>query len=327
MSTSNIKGCAGVCSSITARSAFAYSSSPEVKSLREEVNRLNDMVASLIAQHNADYSSLVAKHNADYSSLVAQHSRLLPIGSCGGSILRYDAASSAYINHGIDSLHIGCGTVVSGVSGVIQIGFGNISASGTNAISIGMNAGIDSQGASSTAIGHSAGQTGQGIESVSVGSKAGYNGQGDGSVAVGQSAGKNTQGINCVAIGPSAGYGSQGEGSIAIGLLCGQAGQGAGSVAMGINAAQSSQGTNCVAIGNMAGNSFQGNNAIAIGNMAGGSFQAENSIAINATGLEITPSAFGSCKIAPIRNSGVGLQSGYRMLSYNPTTSELAYYT
>ena len=83
-----------------------------------------------------------------------------------------------------------------------------------------------------------------------------------------------------------------------------------------------------VALGLFAGSTGQGTNAIAIGTSAGASQQGANSIILNATGVAVNGSTANAFFVKPIRAvNGGGLPSGFFPMAYNPTTSEIIYWT
>lgn len=138
------------------------------------------------------------------------------------------------------------------------------------------------------------------------------------------------QGNNSVAIGVLAGKVSQGTNSVAIGGGAGDSQQGNGAVAIGSNCAASRQGNYGIAIGDGAGNYRQGTNSVAIGQNAGGNTQADNTIILNASGSFVNgvPAQTNSFYVKPIRTIVNGsLPSGFFNMAYNPTTSEIIYWS
>lgn len=164
------------------------------------------------------------------------------------------------------------------------------------------------------AIGSSAGQTGQQALSVAIGSAAGQTNQQSDSVAVGRSSGESGQGSSSVAIGPFTGQTSQGQQSVAIGMSAGKTNQREASIAIGI----------------ASGFTDQGRNSIAIGTFAGAANQADNTIILNASGgfLNGVVAQTSSFYVNPIRTIVNGsLPSGFFNMAYNPTTSEIIYWS
>ena len=68
-------------------------------------------------------------------------------------------------------------------------------------------------------------QNGVGTNAISIGKDAGYSNQELNAIAIGNNAGKTNQGTNTIAIGQGAGAGTQGQNAIAIGYQAGQTGQ------------------------------------------------------------------------------------------------------
>ena len=151
-----------------------------------------------------------------------------------------------------------------------------------NAISVGLEAGNSGQGQNAVAIGRSAGSITQGGFGVAVGYGAGYSNQSAYSVAIGNDAGETDQKASAVAIGNSAGQNSQGTNSVAIGTSAGTTSQAAQSVAIGVNAGRINQQPSAVAIGPSAGDNTQASNCVAIGNGAGAVGQLADAVAIGA---------------------------------------------
>jgi hypothetical protein len=165
-------------------------------------------------------------------------------------------------------------------------------------VSIGRGSGKTNQGVQATAIGFSAGNTGQGIQATAVGAGAGSNGQRDYSVAIGAVSGSSNQGIQATAVGAGAGTVDQGD--------------------------------NAVAVGRSAGTNTQGANSVAIGAFAGQANQADNTIILNASGSFVNgvPAQTNSFYVNPIRTIVNGsLPSGFFNMAYNPTTSEIIYWS
>ncbi len=188
-------------------------------------------------------------------------------------------------------------TDINNAAGPAKIVIGSNATAGTEAVSIGKNAG--DSGDYSQAIGNNAGNTGQGVGAVALGSQSGETSQGDKAVAVGQyagqtdqsttgtavgfQAGKTDQDTGAVAVGAQAGLTTQGAASVAIGQTAGSATQSINAVAIGSAAGHTTQGAEAVAIGLAAGNNTQGNSAIAIGRLAGTTSQGANTVAIGYT--------------------------------------------
>ena len=130
-----------------------------------------------------------------------------------------------------------------------------------------------------------------------------------------------------IAIGLSAGI-SQGPYAIAIGRNAGNTEQLGGAIAIGTNAGNTEQLDNAIAIGTDAGYTNQGQYSIAIGYNAGNTDQPANSIILNASGVSVDGSTANAFFVKPIRadNGGV-LPSGFFPMAYNPTTSEIIYWT
>jgi hypothetical protein len=170
----------------------------------------------------------------------------------------------------------------------------------SNAVAIGLSAGSTSQGNWTVAVGDAAGNTNQGNYATAVGHQAGMTSQWQNAVALGSVAGQTNQGNLSIAIGTFAGQTRQGDQSVAVGYAAGITGQGIGSVAVGAN-------------------TIAANYSIAIGTSSVA--EKYGSIVLNATGLEISSSAYNAFYVAPIRNvpgSGATLQ-------YNTLTCEISF--
>jgi hypothetical protein len=154
----------------------------------------------------------------------------------------------------------------------------------------------------------------------------GKTGQGTQAVALGAGAGSNTQGARSVAIGYNAGANNQSVQGVTLGHSAGKDGQGQDAIAIGYSAASTNQGSYAIAIGSTAANTGQGERAIAIGKSAAAADQTASSIAINATTSAITANQQGLF-VAPVRDSGVNLANGHKVLTYNPTSKEISQVT
>jgi hypothetical protein len=153
------------------------------------------------------------------------------------------------------------------------------------------------------------------------------------------------QGLNCIAIGSNA----QGDAAFA----------GQFNIALGANAQRVPPGGDSIAIGQLAGETNQGNEAVSIGRLAmrdgnnaggqvaigsragevnlGGASVAigfgaspldapNNTICINATAVDLNPTAAYTTHIKPIRQmAGPAPDTGFVQLYYNGTTGELAF--
>ena len=194
-------------------------------------------------------------------------------------------------------------------------------------IAIGLSAGI-SQGPYAIAIGYNAGNTGQKGVAIAIGYNAGNTEQLDNAIAIGTNAGNTTQQNNAIAIGRNAGNTSQRNSAIAIGTNAGNTEQLGGAIAIGRNAGNTEQLDNAIAIGTDAGYTNQGQYSIAIGYNAGNTDQPANSIILNASGVSVDGSTANAFFVKPIRadNGGV-LPSGFFPMAYNPTTSEIIYWS
>jgi hypothetical protein len=181
---------------------------------------------------------------------------------------------------------------------------------GTNAVSLGSNAGASTQSSFAVAVGDSAGNSAQGSAAVAVGSSAGLTNQGLNAIAVGANAGQSSQGNNSVAIGINAGLTSQGVNTVAVGNSAGKTSQSSGACALGFQAGQTSQASMAVAIGYQAGISNQGLYSIALGAQAGAATNiAAYSVCIGAScvGSSIQGSLnFGSSMQPTTNISGTG---------------------
>ena len=194
-------------------------------------------------------------------------------------------------------------------------------------IAIGLSAGI-SQGPYAIAIGRNAGNTEQLGGAIAIGYNAGNTEQLDNAIAIGTNAGNTTQQNNAIAIGRNAGNTSQRNSAIAIGRNAGNTEQLGGAIAIGRNAGNTEQLDNAIAIGTDAGYTNQGQYSIAIGYNAGNTGQPANSIILNASGVSVDGSTANAFFVKPIRadNGGV-LPSGFFPMAYNPTTSEIIYWS
>ena len=202
-----------------------------------------------------------------------------------------------------------------------------------SSISIGNNAGQTGQRSSSIAIGNGSGVINQQEESIAIGTQTGLDNQRSRAVAIGTFAGRFNQGEYSIAIGGYAGESDQGGvtgGAIAIGALAGQIGQQSASLAIGGGAGYNNQQANSVAIGTFAGQIDQGANSVAIGAFAGQANQAANTIILNASGIALNGNVnvTGCFYVKPIRSIVNGsLPSGFFNMAYNPTTSEIIYWS
>lgn len=175
---------------------------------------------------------------------------------------------------------------------------------GSDSVSIGKNVGIN-----------------QGSQAIAIGMQAGMTNQKSNSIAIGVTAGMSNQGTYSIALGLGSGSNLQGQDSIAIGRLSGFVGQSIDSIAIGYSSGYSIQGKQSIAIGYNAGYKTQGEQAIAIGYQAGMTNQASNSIAICATGSGLSPSGPG-LYITPVRTCP---SDGSYLLQYSTTTNEITY--
>jgi len=165
---------------------------------------------------------------------------------------------------------------------------------------------------------------------VAIGEEAGLSGQQTDAVAIGYQSGRSDQGISAVAVGVLAGFTGQGSSSVAIGNNSGYTNQGERSVAIGIVAGNVAQGSGSVAIGDRAGFSNQASDSIAIGKRAGFFNQPANTIILNASGFAVNGVAgqTSSFYVNPVRQvTGGVLPPGFYNMAYNPTTSEIIYWS
>jgi len=240
--------------------------------------------------------------------------------------LGYNAGN---INQNINAIAIGSQTAYSNQgNNSIAIGANSANNQSTNSIAIGYKAGQNNQSDTSIAIGYNAGNVSQGSNAIAIGTFSGTTSQNNYSIAMGWYAGNLNQGANGIAIGFLSGSYNQKSNSIAIGLQAGESNLGSNSIAIGVSAALENSLGNCIAIGYNAGKENLGNNSIAIGSYAyyntygnGGAKPAvNNTIVLNATGIQLDPSAPNSFYLAPIRNA----TANYTLV-YNPSTSEITY--
>ena len=240
--------------------------------------------------------------------------------------LGYNAGN---INQNINAIAIGSQTAYANQgNNSIAIGANSANNQSTNSIAIGYKAGQNNQSDTSIAIGYNAGNVSQGSNAIAIGTFSGTTSQNNYSIAMGWYAGNLNQGANGIAIGFLSGNYNQKSNSIAIGLQAGESNLGSNSIAIGVSAALENSLGNCIAIGYNAGKENLGNNSIAIGSYAyyntygnGGAKPAvNNTIVLNATGIQLDPSAPNSFYLAPIRNA----TANYTLV-YNPSTSEITY--
>ena len=194
-----------------------------------------------------------------------------------------------------------------------EIVVGGIPFSQNSEVKIGLNAGIgQNSGSNSIAIGNGSALT-QGNNSIAIGNGSAFT-QGSNTIAIGYLANGNT--------------GNTGSSTIAIGSNSGYFGQSYNAIAIGDSSGYFQQGTDAIAIGRAAGRNNQPANSIAIGSQAGNTGQPANSIILNASGVSVDGSTANAFFVKPIRAvNGGGLPSGFFPMAYNPTTSEIIYWT
>ena len=98
---------------------------------------------------------------------------------------------------------------------------------------------------------------------------------------------------------------------------------------MGPGSGEISQGANAVALGRLSGQTNQGNSSVAIGSFSGYSSQPANTIILNASGNPVNGTTSNAFFVNPVRLGGIlgTIPAGFYNMAYNPTTSEIIYWT
>jgi hypothetical protein len=116
----------------------------------------------------------------------------------GGITTASDAEGNITITGTTTAISWGDITNKNGAQGPYSIALGLNANAGTNAVSLGQDAGYYNQGNEALAIGYRSGNTNQGASAIAIGSTAGNSGQGARAIAIGEFAGQTNQSANSI---------------------------------------------------------------------------------------------------------------------------------